>query len=227
MRFDLLLKNNLKWLRRKKHEWPDPEKKQYKDDASIEQLTEFRYLVRNGAGETDIHNFLEKNDIVFAFALEDFRTGHDGLWVYPRQEILPRIKSTKSKGLIPDFIVGGQNSDGHTWFVIELKGANEKIFCVDSNNSIGLSQVANKGICQLMEYTDACCKIQSHLRDHFRMRDFCTPQGILIIGTEDEFKDERKQKLKRALNQNFNKNFTVRTYDWLLRNFEKEMKYRI
>lgn len=58
------------------------------------------------------------------------------------------------------------------------------------------------------------------------MKDFRLPRGILIIGTGDEFKDSRKQQMKRALNQNFNKNFELRTYDWLLRNFEEEMKYR-
>lgn len=226
MNFDLLLRKNSKWIRQKEHEWPDSEKKLNKNTATFEQLKEFRYLIKNKAGETEIHNFLEKNEVVFSFVLRDFSTGHHGLWVYSKQEIQPRIKNKNSKGLIPDFIIGGENSNGHEWFVIELKGANEKIFSIESNNSIGLSSVANRGICQLIEYTDACCSIQNHLRDHFQMREFREPKGILIIGTEDEFKDSRKQKLKRALNQNFNKNFELRTFDWLLRNFEDEMKYR-
>lgn len=213
-------------MNRLEHKWPNTDKKINKDIATVEQLKEFQYLVKNKAGETDIHNFLENNEVVFAFALKDYRTGHHGLWVYSKQEIQPRIKNKNVKGLIPDFIIGGENSNGHEWFVIELKGANENVFNIDPKNSIGLSSVANRGICQLIEYTDACITIQNHLRDHFQMKDFRVPRGILIIGTEDEFKDSRKQQMKRALNQNFNKNFELRTYGWLLRNFEEEMKYR-
>lgn len=206
------------------HEWPDSSKKIKKGTATQEQLKEFTYLIKNKASETDIHKFLEKNEVIFSFALKDFRTGHHGLWVYSKQEIRPKIKNRDIKGLIPDFIIGGENSNGHQWFVIELKGVNENIFKVDSSNNIGLSPIANNGLCQLIEYTDACCEIQSHLRDHFRMHDFREPKGILIIGSEDELKDKRKKKLKRALNNNFNKNFELRTYDWLLRNFEDEMR---
>ncbi|HEX8351122.1 MAG TPA: Shedu anti-phage system protein SduA domain-containing protein [Hymenobacter sp.] len=211
---------------KQKHEWPDSKKKLDKHTATFEQLKEFRYLVRNKADETSIHTFLDSNNVIFYFALKDYSTGHHGLWVYSQQEIQPRIKSTKTKGMIPDFIIGGENSDGHQWFVVELKGANENIFRSYSDESLGLSSVANKGICQLIEYTDVCSKNQSHFRDSFRMRDFGVPKGILLIGTEDELKDSRKQNLKRSLNQNFNKNFEIRTYDWLLRNFEYEMKHR-
>lgn len=225
MNFDLRLRANEKWTKRKEHEWPDAEKKLNKDAVTLDQLKEFRYLIQNKAKETEIHEFLKNNNVVFSFALKDYNTGNHGLWVYSKQEIQPNIKSKNAKGQIPDFIIGGENSNGHEWFVIELKGANENIFNMNST-SIGLSSVANKGLCQLIEYADACSEIQSYLRDSFRMRDFREPIGILIIGTDDEFKDSRKQKLKRALNQNFNKRFELRTYDWLLRNFEEEMKYR-
>src|ERR1035437_6790808 len=197
------------------------DKKMNKNTATFDQLNEFRYLVKQKAAESDIHSFLEKNEVVFAFALRDFRTGHHGLWVYSKQEIQPKIKSIEVKGLIPHFIIGGENSNGHQWFVVELKGANENIFSIDASNSIYLSSIANRGLCQLIEYTDTCSEIQSHLRDDFR-----EPKGILLIGTEDEFKESRKQKLKRALNQSFNKDIEIRTYDWLLRNFEEVMKYR-
>ena len=55
------------------------------------------------------------------------------------------------------------------------------------------------------------------------MHDFREPRGILIIGTDEEFKMERKKRMKRALNLNFNKGIEIRTYNWLLRNFEEEM----
>jgi len=201
---DLVTKQNKKMLSKLSHEWPDSDKKLNKANATKEQLKEFKQLIKRKVGETEIHNFLEQNEVVFYFALRDYRTGHHGLWVYSKQELQPRIKSRNIKGLIPDFIIGGENSDGHQWVIIELKGPNDNIFDIRSNR-IQLTATANSGICQLMEYTDACCEIQSHLRDHFSMRDFREPKGILIIGTDDEFKDKRKQKLKRAFNQNFDK----------------------
>lgn len=222
MTFNLseLLRQSKKEQAKIQHQWPDPEKKLKKSDVTKKQLDEFKNLIRSKSSETEIHNFLEKNEVIFAYALKDFRTGHHGLWVYSKQEIQPKIKHRGIKGMIPDFIIGGENSDGHQWFVIELKGADDKVFS-HSGNSIQLSSVANKGICQLMEYTDSCCEIQSHLRDHFRMHEFREPKGILIIGTEEEFRDKRKQRLKKAFNQNFNKNFEIRTYDWLFRGFEE------
>lgn len=223
---DFLLKKNDKLWNKLIHEHPDSTKKLRKESVTFKQLKEFKNLVNKKADEKAIHDFLEHNQVVFSFALKDYDTGHHGLWVYSKQEIRPRVKNKKIKGLIPDFIIGGENSNGYEWFIIELKGANENIFNVDSSNSIYFSSTANRGLCQLMEYTDACCEMQSHLRDHFRFHEFREPKGVLIIGTEDEFKDKRKQSLKRALNQNFNKNFEIRTYNWLLRNFEEDMKYR-
>lgn len=224
MNFDFLLRINQKLRNRLIHEYPDPDKKIRKITATKSQLIEFRNLIEGGANETTIHKFLENNEVVFSYALKDFRTGHHGLWVYSKQEIQPRIKNKNAKGLIPDFIIGGENSNGHQWFVVELKGADEKIFNIDSSGSIYLSSVANRGLMQLMEYADTCCEIQSHLRDHFRMHDFREPKGILIIGTEDEFNDDRKRKMKRVLASNFNNRFEIRTYDWLLRNFEMGME---
>lgn len=223
---DYILKRNEKDIRKRQHEWPDINKKILRNEATLDQLKELEYLINNRAGETELHNFLETNEVVFSFALRDYGTGHDGLWVHSKQEILPRVKKENIKGLIPDFILGGENSNGHQWFVIELKGANESIF-TNEKSSIQLTATANKGLCQLLEYTDACNEIQSHLRDHFRMHNFREPRGILLMGTEHEFKEKRKQRLKRALNYNFNKGIEIRTYNWLLRNFADHMAYRL
>jgi len=223
-RLDFLLRLNEKWRKKIDHDWPPSENKISRREATTEQLNEFKYLIKHRAGETEIHEFLEENSVIFGFALRDYGTGHHGLWVHSKQVIQSRIKNRNVRGLIPDFIIGGENSNGHQWFVVELKGANEDIFTIKAD-SIYLSSIANKGLCQLIEYADACSEIQSHLRDHFRMHDFREPKGILLIGTEDEFRDKRKQRMARALNKRFAKDVEIRTFNWLLRNFEEEMKY--
>ena len=92
-----------------------------------------------------MHKFLENNKNLFAFALYSFQTGHHGIYVSSKKQIIPKIQGV-SKGLIPDFIVGGHNSDGIQWCIIELKGANEMIFNEDSLGNIKLSNVANSAV---------------------------------------------------------------------------------
>ena len=110
---DYILRRNKKYYNRLEHEWPDDKKKLRKDEANLRQLKEFKYLIKHQAQETEIHFFLEANPVIFAFALKDYHTGHHGLWVYSEQEIQPRIKNRSAKGMIPDFIIGGENSNGH------------------------------------------------------------------------------------------------------------------
>lgn len=203
----------------------DPEKipeKKYrflKFDSTKNQLNELVKLVKSKAPETDLHNFLEANRTVFSFALYAFQTGHHGSYVFSKQQILPRIQGV-SKGLIPDFIVGGENSDGIQWWIVELKGASENIFVEESNSNIKFSQTANSAVFQLLRYIDTCSEIQSQLRDTFKMTSFREPNGLIIMGTEDEFKgNANKQKMKAAWNRLHPKKLEIRTYDWLLRNF--------
>jgi hypothetical protein len=176
-------------------------------------------LVHSKAGETDIHKFLEANRSVFSFALYAFQTGHHGNYVFSKQQILPKIQGV-SKGLIPDFIIGGENSDGLQWWIIELKGADENIFTEEQNTDIKFSSTANSAVFQLLRYIDTCSEIQSQLRDSFKMTSFREPNGLIIMGTEDEFKENsNKQKMKAAWNRLHPKKLEIRTYDWLLRNF--------
>lgn len=189
-------------------------------DATKEQLNILEELIDRKASETEIHNFLAENRELFSFALYAYQTGHHGSIVLSKQNIKPYIHSTDSKGLIPDFLVGGDSSNGFEWWVIELKGINEKIFKTDSNNSVSFSSTMNKGIFQLLEYIDFCSENQTMLRDTFKLPNFREPSGLIIIGSEDEFIDERLQKLKSAWNRLLPKKLEIRTYNWLLRQFK-------
>jgi len=191
-----------------------------KFDSTKEQLDVLKNLIDSKASETDIHNFLDLNREIFSFALYAYRTGHHGSIVLSKQNIRPHLKTDSSKGLIPDFLMAGFNSDGADWWVVELKGVNEAVFTYDKDNHAYFSSTMNKGIFQLLEYIDFCAENQTYLRDTLGLPDFREPNGLIIIGTEEEFNDRRLQKLKSAWNRLLPQQLEIRTYNWLLRQFQ-------
>ena len=181
------------------------------------QAKGFEKLLNRNASETEIDNYLTKNPVIFTSALHNFRTGHHGTIVIPKQSIRPKIKTTQQRGLIPDFIIGGDSSSGWEWWVVELKGTQQNTF-TKKDNDIYFNSEINKGICQLLEYIDFCNENQANLRDNFNLENFREPGGILISGREDEFSDEGKRRMKSAWNRATHGKLEIRTYDWILRN---------
>jgi len=204
-------------------EWPPKEYFVSEHKVTKVQLEEFRKLVNNSADETAIDRFLRNNLEVLVNALSFVSTGHHGAWVVPQQIIRPP-QGDVIHGLIPDYLVGGKNSDGFNWFVLELKGANEKIF-TKSKGRLIFSNTTHKGVFQLLEYIDYCSEAQSYLRDSLHLARFREPRGILLIGREDELiYDEYREHLKSAWNR-LARNLEVRTYDSLLRFVDEKVKF--
>lgn len=173
-------------------------------------------LVENSSGERAIDNFLKSNVEVLANCMNFVQFGHHGTWVIPQQEIRPPLTLTQ-KGLKPDYLVGGKGSDGYRWFVVELKGANHNIF-VEKKGSLQFSAVVNRGICQLMSYIDYCSSAQGYIRDSLKLNGFREPEGILIVGREEELScSSLKQDMKAAWNRITSNRIQIRTYDALLR----------
>lgn len=213
---DHLLRINKKYINRIKHEYPP--KKYKRERLKKETIDNLHRLIKKEAPETEIHIFLEENLQIFGYLLGAYNTANHGFTVYSKQEIIPHIKE-KNKGLIPDFIIGGENSDGWQWWIIEIKSPKDLIFS-NTKSALHFSDIANKGICQLLEYVSISDKLQAHLRDHFGFKDFSNPKGILLIGTDDEFKNKQKQNIKKAFNDLMSKRFEIRTFSWLAREIE-------
>jgi len=196
-----------------------------KFNSTKNQISKLESLIESKVSETEMDSFLSKNPEIFAFALHGFQTGHHGIIVIPKQQIKAKSKiDSEDYGLIPDFLVAGENSDGYQWWVIELKGVNHDTFSKD-NNRVYFTDTANKGVFQLLEYIDFCNKYQSVLRDTFGLKDFREPNGLLIIGHEDEFKDNKKKSIKGAWNRMHQKRLEIRTFSWLLREFKRQDQY--
>lgn len=203
--------------------WPPVEFFTLRDQVTQEQYEEFERLITDNASETKIDVFLRLNPCVLSTALAFVNTGHHGSWIIPQQSIRPKIGNIQA-GLIPDYIMGGKNSDGFQWWVIELKGANASIF-TKRKNDISFSTTLNEGVCQLLTYIDYCAEIQSTLRDQFKLTDFREPKGMIFIGREHETEDDAiKRKLKAAWNRTTRGNLEIRSYDSLLRSLREIMR---
>ena len=180
------------------------------------QVEEFGKLIDKDASETTVHDFLIDNPEIFTVLLDSYRTGNHDAIVIPKQEIRPRIKTEDLKGLIPDFLIGGKNSDGWNWWVIELKGPTQTLFS-QTNSDTYFSPEINKGICQLLEYIDFCAEQQSTLRDSFKLNQFREPYGLVIAGREKELNsDNKRRQLKASWNRLVYGKLEIRTYDSIL-----------
>jgi hypothetical protein len=186
-------------------------------ELAEKEINGLERLLNANASETELQTFLEANKTLFAVLLSYHRTGHHSNWVVAKQALRIKIAAQNIRGLIPDFIVCGKNSDGFSYWVVEIKAPKEALFTTNSSNEIYFSSELNKGICQLIEYVDFCNEQQAQLRDLYKFEGIREPNGLLIIGREAELDgDHRKQKMKAAWNRIVGAKLEIRTYDWLL-----------
>lgn len=165
--------------------------------------------------ETDADEFIKLNPALLGQCLNFTNFGHHGTWVVPQKLVDPGANTIR-KGKKPDYLVGGKNSDGFYWCVVELKGPNDSLF-KKSGSEVSFSAKANEGICQLLQYIDYCSANQAFLRDHFKLNEFREPRGFLIIGREAELQDDQLKDLRSAWNRISGGRLMIRSYDALLR----------
>lgn len=199
-------------------DWPPIKYFIHESNLTMNIVEGFRVLVNKNAGERELDSYISKNPLILTAVLDFSNTGHHAAWVIPKKAIRPHV-SVDHPGLIPDFLVGGKNSFGITWYVVELKGAQHKLFAKTKTN-LYLHSVANKGLCQLLEYMHFCNTAQSLLRDTLKLHGFVSADAFLFIGRESETKNIRKKDLKSAIN-NISNNLQIRSYDALLRCCER------
>lgn len=145
---------------------------------SEKDYREFVDAVDQG-NETAAHNILAKNPIIFEPVLE--RVGHHAMWFKNKPEIRPTLTNGKP-GQIPDCLIAGKGSGGIEWFIVELKSPQANLFHPGGY----FSSEANKGLNQLARYMAYANEKQGAIRDALEIRDFKTPQGIFVIGRQDE-----------------------------------------
>lgn len=203
-------------------DWPDKSNFVNPHDVRREQFEGLRALVDAKAGERELERFFSQNPEVMALFMSLFSTGHHASWIYAKQQIA--VPSSQSTGLIPDYILAGANSDGVTWFILELKGVDQNAF-VSRDGRVILSSEASAGICQLTRYIDESSRSQSYLRDVVGLTGFREPRGILLIGNSEESTIDEIRNFKGAWNRT-NPRLLIRSYDALLRQVEAKVLHR-
>ena len=205
--------------------WPTEEYYVAKQEVTRVQLDGLKNLVDNNSPESELDSYLAANPQVMAHCLTFLNTGHHGAWIIPQQQIRPPQKYVRY-GLRPDYIIGGRDSDGFFWYVLELKGANENIFS-EENGRVFFSKTTNKAMFQLLEYIDYCSETQAYLRETLNLTNFREPQGILMIGRASEVEqNSKKQRMKAAWNKITADRVELRTYDALISVIETEVDYK-
>jgi hypothetical protein len=200
--------------------WPKKENSVIQHDVTIDQLRTLESLINRKAGEREIERFLATAREVLSLAIWMFSSGHHMSWIFPKEQIRPASGSIV--GLIPDYLMAGARSGRVDWFVLELKGADKRAF-VRNGKRLWLSADANKGVSQLLNYIDLSSRDQGYLRDGLGLSGFREPQGILLIGTDEESDDPKVRDFKNAWNR-INPKLEIRSYNALLRQVEAKLK---
>ena len=199
-------------------DWPPVEYYVHESSIQPEIVEGLRELVITNAGERQIDTYISQHPVLLTALLDFKNTGHHAAWVVPKKAIRSKI-SSEIPGLIPDFLVGGKNSFGITWYIVELKGAEHSLF-TKSGGNLYLSNTANRGLCQVLEYMHFCNSSQSYLRDTLKLFGFASAEAFVFIGRESETDNPREMALKSAIN-NINAHLQIRSYDALLRCCER------
>ncbi len=174
-------------------------------------------LVRND-NEHSIDMFFRKRLSLLAFTSGFFRTGHHDTWIVPQAQIKP--SSINGKGLIPDYLFAGDNSDGVTWWVVELKSPRYKLYKKSSSGRITQTQALQDSISQIEGYIDYCDRNQAYIRDNLGLSSFTRPNGILLYGREKELLECPGKQAKKASFNRDSKSLQIRTYDAFIRQIE-------
>ena len=106
------------------------------------ELEDFADLLDTGGSETEADQFLRAHPSILSAVPGFTMTGGHGGWVIPQQDVRP-LQSALIHGLRPDYIVGGKNSDGFAWFVVELKGPDDPVF-VEKDGRLAFSAPAHR-----------------------------------------------------------------------------------
>ncbi len=190
-------------------------------DFSSKDIRELILKIIQNKNEREIDLFFRKRLSLLAFASKFFSTGHHDTWIIPQPIIRP--PGFEKKGLIPDYLFAGNNSDGITWWVIELKSPKDQLYKFDKNDRVVETEKHKSAISQLTDYIEYCDQNQIFIRETLGLKSFSKPYGLLICGRESELIDSPEKQAKKAF---FNRNtvhMQVRTYDA----FVRELQYMI
>lgn len=187
-------------------------------DFTEKDLEQLINLIYDNANETEVDLLLRKRLALLSFTSGFFSTGHHRRWIIPQAKIKPS-GFANGVGLIPDYLFAGNNSDGVTWWLIELKSPKDKLY-QNKNGRIEESDKLRSAISQISEYIDFCEKHQGYIRDVLGLKSFISPYGVIIMGREHELKKDSEKQLYKSRYNKRTQTIQIRTFDAFIKQVE-------
>ena len=164
-------------------------------DVSPAVLKAFR-AARSEGPEEAIQKVITANPYLIQYAVA--RSGHQGIWVYPKAMIKPP-GADGTPGLIPDYLIATRSSLGYFWHVVELKRFDVQFANSDGS---GLSSEGHKAIAQCQAYLTHFQDYIETVRNNVRIPELIQPSGaVLLIGNSlAEFEVQRQRRAEFVRN---------------------------
>jgi hypothetical protein len=124
------------------------------------------------------------------------------------------------RGLIPDFLAVASNSDGYTWWVIELKRADEHF--VNSRGD-ALTTMGNKALLQCAAYLDQLDNYVDMVRSLMGVPQLGSPKGAVLLIGDSRNENEDQKTSRRRFNNALGHRMHVMSYSRILDGLQSDM----
>jgi hypothetical protein len=187
-------------------------------DVKLAVLEVLWAALRDGREEA-IQTVLSANPYLIQYAVG--RSGHHGIWVFPKQMIKPPGADGTS-GLIPDYLVATRSSLGYFWNVVELKR-----FDVQFANSdgTGYSTDGNRAIAQCNAYLSHFREYIDTIRSHIRIGELIQPEGVILLIGDSESESDAQQQCRADFVRN-NPKIEIVSYRRIVNGVESDLRAR-
>lgn len=187
-------------------------------DAKPSLVPALRAALESGPEEA-IQEFFTANPYLIQYAVQ--RSGHHGIWAFPKQMIKPRGADGTS-GFIPDFLIVTRSSLGYFWHVVELKRFDIQFA---NTKGDGYSSDGNKAIAQCNSYLAHFRDYIESVRSNIRVAELIQPEGaILLIGDSEEESEAQRQCRSNFVRNN--PNIDVVSYRRVINRLESDARVR-
>ncbi len=149
-------------------------------------------------------------------------TGHHGIWLFPKQQIALH-QPNGSPGKIPDFLAVAANSDGYTWWIIELKRADVQFANVKAD---AFSPTANKALVQCTSYLNQFDRYVDTVRSMTGVKEIVRPKSVLLLIGDSRHETPGQTSMRGNVNESLSNRLQVVSYDRIRRHLQSDLGYR-
>lgn len=153
-------------------------------------LLEVLQSALKAGSEEAIQKVLTTNPYLIQYAVK--RSGHHGIWVFPKAMIRPR-GADGTRGLVPDYLIVTRSSLGYFWHVVELKRFDVQFA---NRTGDGFSADGNKAITQCNQYLAHFLDYIDIVRNNIHVSELIQPEGAILLIGDSEEESEAQQRCR-------------------------------